>query len=176
MRTEIFEAHYLYGRSTVGQGDMAKAAELFARASEIKPEDYDAPFLFAQALASLGREEESQNAYRKGLAVTKKHLELNPDDARAVEHAAICFSHLGEREEAIKWAGKATVIDPDNPSIAYNVGCVYAVLGESERAMDCLEQSITSGWGQKEWMENDADLDSLRDLPRFQNLVDRLNG
>jgi adenylate cyclase len=159
----------------VGQGDMSRAAELFARASEIRPEDYNAPSLYAQALGSLGREEESQNTFRRTLGVIKKHLELNPDDARAVEHAALCFSSLGEREEAIRWAGKATVIDPDNPSIAYNVACVYARLGESERAMDSLEQAITSGWGQKEWIENDSDLDSLRDLPRFQQLVDSLH-
>jgi adenylate cyclase len=48
------------------------------------------------------------------------------------------------------------------------------MLGETDKAIDCLEKSITSGMGQKEWIEHDSDLDSLRGHPRFQALLDRL--
>ena len=69
------------------------------------------------------------------------------------------------------WAGRALAIDPDDPSVLYNVACTYALLGEADRAIDCLEKSITSGMGQKEWIENDPDLNSLRGILRFQALI-----
>jgi len=170
-----FEAHYLYARSLVGQGKPEEAAEHFRRACEINPENYDAPSLYAQTLHGLGRRAQSEAAYRQALEVVKKHLELNPDDSRAINLGAVCFAHLGEREEAAKWAGRAAIVDPDNPSVLYNVACVYSQLGEVERAIDCLEQSITSGMGQREWIENDPDLDPVREHPRFATLMQRLN-
>ena len=65
------------------------------------------------------------------------------------------------------------MMDPDDPSVLYTVACVYSLLGEAEKAIDCLEKSITSGMGQKEWIEHDSDLDVLRNHPRFKALLER---
>jgi serine/threonine protein kinase/Flp pilus assembly protein TadD len=170
-----YEAHYLYARSLFAQGNLAEAAKRFEKACDVNPEDYNAPQLLAVAYAGLGREEESTEAFKRSLVVIDRHLELNPDDARALYLGAGSLCHLGEREKAIKWAEKATTIDPDNPSVLYNVACVYSQLGELERGIDCLEKSITTGMGQKEWIENDPDLDPLRDNERFQALLSRLD-
>ncbi len=40
--------------------------------------------------------------------------------------------------------------------------------------MDCLEKAIKYGFGHKEWVENDSDLNSLRSHPRFQALLETL--
>ena len=63
--------------------------------------------------------------------------------------------------------------DPEEPLVQYNVGCVFALLGETERAIDCIERAATLG-GWREWIANDSDLDSLRDHPRFKALLERL--
>jgi serine/threonine protein kinase/Flp pilus assembly protein TadD len=170
-----YEAHYLYARSLFAQGNLAEAAKRFEKACDVNPEDYNAPQLLAVAYAGLGRVEDSTDAFKRSLVVIDRHLELNPDDARAIYLGAGSLCHLGEREKAVKWAEKATSIDPDNPSVLYNVACVYAQLGELERGIDCLEKSITTGMGQKEWIENDPDLDPLRDNERFQTLLSRLD-
>ena len=170
-----YEAHYLYARSLFAQGELEKAAEEFERACEINPDDYNAPILLAATYFGLGRKGETEAAYDKALLVIEKHLELNPDDARALYFGASALCHKGDNEKAIKWAEKATIIDPDNPSVLYNVACVYAQLGEIDRGIDCLEQSITTGMGQKEWIENDPDLDPLRESPRFAALLQSLH-
>ena len=170
-----FDTHYLYARSLIGQGDEQEAAKMFRKAAEINPDDYNAPYFLAQTLFALGKSEESTTQYRKAIEVLNKHLELNPDDARAVNLKAGALGHIGEKEEAIKWATKATVIDPDNPSVLYNVACLYANLKEFDRAIDCLEQSIDAGMAHREWIENDPDLDPLRDNPRFVELIARLD-
>jgi len=53
--------------------------------------------------------------------------------------------------------------------------CVFAQLNEVDRALDSLEQSITTGMAQKEWIETDPDLDHLRSHARFRALLDRLD-
>ena len=168
---KLFEAYYYYARSYYGQGRFAEAVHWFEEACRVRPEDYQAPQLLASAYAGLGRQAEAQAAYRRALQVILKHLELHPDDARAVYFGAACMCQLGEKERGLQWAARAVAMEPEEPQVLYNVACVYALLGESDRALDCLEKSITHGWGQKEWMEHDPDLASLRDLPRFRALV-----
>jgi adenylate cyclase len=67
---------------------------------------------------------------------------------------------------------RALAIDPEDPLILYNVGCVYALMGRAEEAIDCLEGTLRhGGTGHRQWMKNDSDLDSLRENPRFQALL-----
>jgi hypothetical protein len=37
--------------------------------------------------------------------------------------------------------------------------------------LDCLEKAVQNGFGHREWLENDTDLDPLRADPRFDTLL-----
>jgi adenylate cyclase len=106
--------------------------------------------------------------------VAERHLELNPDDVRALYLGAGALLQLGERHRGLEWLRRARAMDPDDPTVLYNVACGYANAGEKEEALACIEQAIQNGFGHKEWLENDSDLDSLRAEPRFQALLQRL--
>lgn len=58
-----------------------------------------------------------------------------------------------------------------NSLVTYNLACIEALQGNSEEALVWLEESITSGYGDPEWMVQDADLSSLREEPKFAELV-----
>ncbi len=176
MRLEpnLFEPYYFYARNCYAQGELERAVEWSERASRVNPEDYQAPMLMASALHGLGRAEKAAEAYRRGLSAAQKHLLLHPGDARALYFGANALSQVGERERSLQWAGRALDLEGEEPQVLYNVACVYALLGEADRAIDCLERSLTHGWGQRQWMEHDPDLASLRDHPRFQALMSSL--
>lgn len=84
------------------------------------------------------------------------------------------FAELGDAESTKEFARQSLEIDGENPATLYNVACGYALIGESERAMDCLDKAIMRGMAIAGWAENDSDLASLRCSTRFQELISRL--
>ena len=55
-----------------------------------------------------------------------------------------------------------------------NSACTFAVLGESNRALDLLERAMALGWGDREWIQKD-DLASLHGDPRFRDVSGRIH-
>jgi serine/threonine protein kinase/Flp pilus assembly protein TadD len=174
MDPNSYDAAYFYGRALLSQGKWERAVEMFTKAGELRPDDYQAPGLLAQGLKPLGRKDEATAAVKKQRALVDKHLELNPDDARALVFGAITFARTDDKDRALELAGRALAIDPEDPMILYNVACAYAVSGRTDAALSALQKAVDNGFGHKEWVEHDSDLDSLRGDPRFQQLVEAM--
>jgi len=174
LNPRLFEAYYFYARAMLSQGKMLEAVQLFEQASRVNPDDYQSPTLLAMAYYGMGRKADADRVYRAAFQVIQKQLEMYPDDGRAIYFGANALSQIGDRARAMEWADRALATDPDDSSVLYNVACVYALIGEADKAIDTLEKSVTSGMGQKEWIEHDSDLDPLRTHPRFQALLKRL--
>ena len=126
-----FEALYFFARMRFEQGRIEEAAALFERAMGARPEDYQAPVLLGMARRSLGQEEGSLEALRRGLDVVSHHVTLNPDDARAYYLGGLACVRLGERQRGLEWALRALELEPDEPMVLYNVAGIYALSGES---------------------------------------------
>lgn len=171
---ENFEAQYFYGRACFGQGLFEQAAALFESASAIRPEDYQSPNLLANAYEGLGRVEDAKKSYRHSFEAAEKHLELFPEDGRALYFGAMALIELGENAKGLEWVERAIKAEPEEPVVLYNVGCVYSKLGNFDRAFSCLDDAVTFGIGQKEWFTFDPDLDPLREDPRFDKLLERI--
>ncbi|MDH3457445.1 MAG: tetratricopeptide repeat protein [Gemmatimonadota bacterium] len=166
----LFEAYYFYARTCFQQGKLESAVELFEKACAVH-EDYQACLLAALSYAGLGRDEEARRAYARALRVIETHLESTPGDARALTLGGGCLARLRRQSEAIEWVERARAIDPEDPVVVYAVGCVYAILGMAAEALDALEKALQGGFGNKKWIENDPDFSSLRDHPRFRELI-----
>ena len=55
----------------------------------------------------------------------------------------------------------------------YNLGCFYALNGETDRAIAAVGEALPLIPSLVEWSKQDTDLDSLRDIPAFQALYDK---
>jgi len=170
----LYQAYYFRARACVSQGKLQDAAHWFEEACRVNPEDYQAPNLLGAVYKGLNRERDAHDIRRRSLSITEKHLELYPEDARALYLGATSWAAIGDRERALEWAERALNIDPNDPSVLYNVACDYALLGESEKALNCLEKSLFHGEWYKGWAEHDSDLDSIRAHPRFQAMMKSL--
>jgi adenylate cyclase len=123
----------------------------------------------------MGRKDEEMQIRRRATVLIQQALDVNPHDARARYMGAANFATMGDRVKAIEWADLALRSSSDEPMVYYNAACTFAVLDESERALELLERAMELGWGDRTWMESDSDLKSLRTNPRFRALLARLH-
>ena len=168
-----FDAYYRYARTCFQSGRLDEALALFRRAAEVRPEDFQALLLAELPLRRLERFEEARAIREEGLRRVERQLELDPNDSRALILGAGCLI-LQDRTRALAWAARAIAVAPDEPSVAVNAACMYARIGMKEEALGLLAQSIGRGFGKRDWLENDPDYDSIRDDPRFQEMMAKL--
>ena len=168
LNPKLFEAAYFYGRGLKSQGRNAEAAKMFERASLLRPEDFQAPYFLANVLDDMGLKAEADAARRLSLKLIDERLNLNPDDARATNLGATTVAKMGERDKAVEYIRRSLAIDPDDSGMLYNIACSYALIGMTDEALISLETAVDRGFGHKEWLEHDSDLDSIRNTPRFQ--------
>jgi adenylate cyclase len=170
---QSFEAAYFYARACVAQGDNENAAKWFERAVSVRPEDYASHALLATVYSALGRKDDSIQASRRAYDTARKHLDLNPDDPRALYMGAMSLTMLGESEKARDWNRRALAMDPDDPSVLYNIACAFSMEGQVTEAIGALAKALDHGFGHWSWIENDADLEAIREDPRFIELSRR---
>ena len=168
-----FEAAYFYGRACMSQGKSDEAAKWFERAITVRPDDFAALILLAGVYDDLGRKEDSIRAVRRSYDAARKHLDLNPDNPRALYMGAAALSLLGESEKARDWLRRARDMEPDDPSVLYNVACVYAMEKMNAEGIEALTRAIDNGFGHWKWIEHDSTLDPLRAEPEFVALLAR---
>lgn len=61
-----------------------------------------------------------------------------------------------------------------NPTAFYNRGCAYALAGDKTKAFVLLNRAADAGFTSKAQFENDKDLGSLKDDPRWVQLMKKL--
>ena len=176
LNPNLYEPYYFYGRACMSAGNLEKAAHLFMKASENNPSDYQSPGFLGQAFLAMDRMEMGRQALRTSMANLDRHLKMNPDDSWALCTGAVNLAELGERERAIEWSERAIDASDQEPLIFYNSACTFAVLGDNDRALDLLGQAVTLGWCDREWIQNDTDLATLRGDPRFRELLGSIHG
>ena len=175
LNPKLFEAYYQYGRTCRAQGKHDQAAKLFEKATRVQPDDYEAALFLVSAYSDINLETESKKANQQALDVVRKHLDLNPDDARALYLGAGALIKADEPEEALQWVEKAVSIDPHETAVLYNAACIYSLLGKLEKALDYFEKTIEAGYSSREWIDNDSDFDPIRNHPRFQKALKKLD-
>ena len=175
LNPDLYEAHYFRARHCFVLGRQSEAVSAYEAAMRARPEDFQSPLLVAQSYDDLERHADAAAARRKGIGAAERHLQLNPDDARALYMAANGLVALGERDRGRQFAERALAVRGEDPMLLYNLGCIFSMLGMVEKALDCLEKAARSGLTQKGWYVHDSNLDPLRGHPRFEQLMQTLD-
>jgi tetratricopeptide (TPR) repeat protein len=170
----LWDAYYYFARASFACGEIARSAELFGKAADVRQEDFQSPMLLAQSLRMIGKPEEAKEAGREGIRRAERILALNPRDERALSLGSLALFDDGQLARAIEWSERSLDIDPDDMSALFNAACLHSRAGRKEEALKVLERVFARGWGKRDWIEHDPDYDILRDDPRFKRLVEKL--
>ena len=171
-----YYTHYLYARHLFAIGRIAESVRMYAEADRLQPGDYQVLCMYYGALRKQGDVAREQEVAVRAMDAIDRQLQLDPDDARALQLGAVTAAIIGRREHALDLAARALRARPDEFGTAYNLACAYSVLGERDKAIDMLERAARQGGGNLGWIRQDPDFDSLRDDPRFQRLVAVMSG
>jgi non-specific serine/threonine protein kinase len=101
---KLYEAFYFFARTSFQCGDLARAAELYEQASRLNPDDYQAASLLAAVYHGLGKPAEAEATERRALRLTERHIELHPDDPRALYLGAGILARMGDHKRSFEWA------------------------------------------------------------------------
>ena len=169
-----FHAHYWLAKCYATRGHHEEAAQHYEAAFEIQPDDYRPITLALQEYQALKNSDKEQSALKRSWRALERHMELDPDDSYAADHAAGVLMLLGRRDEANRLLDRAIALRPDDYSTLYTAACTASLGGEYERALEFLERAVGTGRGNREWILHDNDLSPLHTYPKFKEIVARL--
>ena len=95
-----------------------------------------------------------------------------PHEVSAWEYTFAASPHLraGRFDEARELLHEGLEAKPGSPAILYDLACVEALAGESDRALELLNESVAADARFREYAQTDDDFASIRDDPRFPSL------
>jgi hypothetical protein len=89
---------------------------------------------------------------------------------------AAALTYLGESDKSRDWNRRALAMEPDDPSVLYNIACNFAQEGQITEAIAALSKALDNGFGHWKWLDHDNSLDNVRADPRFTELLARRTG
>lgn len=137
-------------------------------------EDYSMSIKLAPnyAYAYLGRADMYRLKGDTALAMAdyRKVIELDtiPRDGACAQYA---FLELGMTDKAIDFMNQIIENEPDNSGHYYDAACVYARLGNTAKSLEYLEIALKMGYKKFHHISIDDDLDTIRNLPQYKNLI-----
>jgi len=135
---------YLYaegGGAGSVEGGMAKAAQAFAKATELAPQLADAYSYLGNALSELGDFEKARNVYQK--AIDKVVPKSQADKQSMLYfHLAGAHGNLGDTDKALKAYKASTKANPKFAASYTNMGTIYQGRKQNEKARDVLEIAV----------------------------------
>jgi beta-lactamase regulating signal transducer with metallopeptidase domain/Flp pilus assembly protein TadD len=116
----------------------------------------------------------SEERWAPAVEEYREYVGSNPSSGRAWFNLGWAL-HLSSRHDEAAGAFEKAIALDFRPSVAtYNIACGNAMLNRREAALDALESVVESGMIDYGQVKGDEDLDNLRDEPRFQALLERL--
>jgi adenylate cyclase len=100
-------------------------------------------------------------------------LARDPDNGAALAFGALSYSALGQFDRARDWIDRALLLDPDNYFMRFNLAVnLVLFFKDREAAIEALESALAKGGPNVVTLiANDPNLDSIRDDPRFQQML-----
>ncbi|MDQ4120842.1 MAG: protein kinase [Acidobacteriota bacterium] len=162
-------AGYNRARIYAYMGDNERALAELDRTEQIEPEHPLVKIFRARILFYHGEVKQATDTMRE-ILTKNPHLE----GMRPI--LGILLASQGNFEEARQQlTPRALQMADADHDIAYWTASTYALLGEKDEALRWLEQAINLGNENREWFDRDRNWDSLRDDPRFIELMRRID-
>jgi len=145
-------------------GKFKEAATYLEKALTLGP-DLRLYLYYVRALIMLGRYEDAE-------VQISEAEKLSPDDVNVKHNRALLLAASGEKEKAVE------LIQGEDRTYLPIMTCIYALLGRKQDAIENIQTGIEVVFERHNWypysypyLKNNPCYDSLRDDPRFQEIM-----
>lgn len=160
---------YNRSRIFVYQGEYDKAIAELDKGAKAEPNHPMIRIFRSQALFYRGDVQEA-------IDLISEVLSENPQMNGVRPILAFYLGSIGKEDRAREQLTEETLaLSKADHDMAYWVGTAYATLGEKDLAFKWLERSLRLGNQNKPWYLNNKCLDSLRNDPRFDELIKKID-
>lgn len=142
-------------------GDIEGALEDYTMAITLQPNEAYA-YLNRGVLYRL----KGENAKAESDFKQVVRLDSIPEEADCSFYA---YYYLGQKDKAIEILN--TILDKDKKGNCYDAACLYSVMGEKEKALSYLRQSLEDGYRRFAHIKRDRDLINIRNTEEFKVLL-----
>lgn len=143
-------------------GDIEGALEDYTMAITLQPNEAYA-YLNRGVLYRL----KGENAKAESDFKQVVRLDSIPEEAECSFYA---YYYLGQKDKAIEVLN--TMLDKDKKGNCYDAACLYSVMGEKEKALSYLRQSLEDGYRRFAHIKRDRDLINIRNTEEFKVLLE----
>ncbi len=150
---------YLLAIAKVRSGDAEGSVELFKKAIEAKPDDWERRDVFAKVLLKLDRQGEATIQANKAAA-------LAPDKAGPHVTRSDIYTARGLPDKASDAITKAGQLEPDNVKVTERAAAIAAQTGKIDEAIELNEKVLAKNPNNTEVLVALADLYSRKKLPK----------
>lgn len=98
-------------------------------------------------------------------------LRREPGYSQVIELLAGLYTRQGRIADGLKMDRKLVKLQPGNATAHYNLACSLALSKRKADALRELQQAVQLGYNDIDWMQQDPDLDALKQHPDYQSLL-----
>ena len=173
---ESWEVNREAARMMFRQGRIREAVPFFEKAASLMDTDYHNPGMLMTCYQALADEENVRRIAQMTLERAERALAKDPADGSAAAFGASSLAMFGEEQRAREWIQRALLLNPESLGLRYNLACTLVrELHDIDEALDVLKpyfECVESPMHIKH-LEVDPDFDSIRNLPRFGEMLAR---
>ena len=91
----------------------------------------------------------------------------DPENVDLLLELGHLYTRAGRLHKGLEIDERLVEMRPSEPAFHYNLACSHALLGQMDGAYRSLSRAISLGYDDLEFLQNDSDLDTLRNDDRF---------
>jgi len=118
----------------------------------------------AKYFQKIGRLKEAEGFYKQALV-------LEPDNIFVLNNLGVIYIQQQNYLKARNSLESAIRLKPKYVDSYYNLACLYALKGKVMKSLENLKKAISLNKLVREWARKDRDLQNMRSVPEFEEII-----
>lgn len=160
---DIELGYYQRAYINIHSGNLTNAIDDFTKAIELNPEEYSIYTMRANTYMHLG---DTISAMKDWEYIATHDKEVGVSNA-----GMYALYWTGQPDKALAWLEQMLLMTDDISGGYYDASCLHSIMGHKPEAIDYLRKAIESGYKDFNNIRHDWDMDNIRQLPEFKELM-----